>query len=199
MKSNLQFLIFGLMLFVVLAPAHAGAVCPDTFQNIPFLTKGDCSTETYVNALYQLAIALGAILVVLRLIWAGTQYMLSGLVTSKEKAKGEMKAAILGLIIILAAVTILNTINPQLTELKFLRSAKPTGVTSNSGGLNEYVTSLEDFGPGKAIQGNSSDCSFMGTCDSTKYQKQCESQNGTFSFVGGSAMSTGVTTYYCLK
>lgn len=96
-----------------------------TFQNLPGLDNaGNFTTQQYIDALYTIAITAAAILVVFKLIWAGVQYMLSEVVTSKQKAKDDIKGALLGLLIILAAVTILNTVNPNLTNLNFLRNAQ---------------------------------------------------------------------------
>lgn len=105
-----------------------------TFHSLPGLSSGDTfTTEQYINALYTLAISLAAILAVIKLIWAGVQYMLTDIVTSKQKAKDDIKGALLGLMIILAAVTILNTINPNLTNLNFLRNAEQTAPLQSGG------------------------------------------------------------------
>lgn len=74
------------------------------------------TTEGLFNGLYTFAIAIAAILVTIRLIYAGVQYMFSEVITNKSKAKEDIKNALLGLLIILGAVTILNTVNPQLTK-----------------------------------------------------------------------------------
>ncbi|MEX0912928.1 MAG: hypothetical protein WDZ56_00185, partial [Candidatus Paceibacterota bacterium] len=87
-----------------------------TFLQLPFLNNLT-NTANVAEGLFSIAIAIAAILVVIRLIWAGTQYMLSSLVTSKETAKKNIQDALIGLLIILGSVTILQTINPQLLNL----------------------------------------------------------------------------------
>ncbi len=120
------------MILLVL-PALAEAACPDnavvcTFQQLPFLADAaNLTTEDYINALYRMAISIAAILVVLRLVWAGVQYMLSEVVTSKEKARRDIQGALLGLLIVLGAVTILNTINPEITRTDILGRLEPSG------------------------------------------------------------------------
>jgi hypothetical protein len=57
---------------------------------------------------------------VVKIIFAGVKYMLSDLVTSKEAAKKDIRGALIGLLIVLGAVLILNTINPQLKGLTAL-------------------------------------------------------------------------------
>ncbi len=106
------------------------------FQTLPGLENaGNLTTQQYIDALYVIAITAAAILAVFKLIWAGVQYMLSEVVTNKQKAKQDIQGALLGLLIILAAVTILNTINPNLTQINFLRNATPANSipSSNTG------------------------------------------------------------------
>jgi hypothetical protein len=71
----------------------------------------------YVNALYIFAITVGALLAVLKLVAAGVKYMFSDIVTNKEAAKNDIRGALLGLLIVIGAVVILNTVNPNLTNV----------------------------------------------------------------------------------
>ena len=70
----------------------------------------------YINALYLLAISIAAVLAVIKLIIAGVKYMLSDVVTNKASAKADIKGALLGLLLILAAVLILEVINPSIGD-----------------------------------------------------------------------------------
>ena len=59
--------------------------------------------------------------------------MLTDLITSKEDAKKDIQGAVLGLLIIIAAVIILETINPQLTKTQiFLAPAEPIDMSEVS-------------------------------------------------------------------
>jgi hypothetical protein len=129
---NNQLYIFCVILIVLFTPVILlAAEAPSTFQTIPFLGDGvSGGAEAYANALYRVAISLAAVLAVLRLTLAGFKYMFSEVVTDKGEAKKDIQNALVGLLIILAAITILNTINPQLTNFNFLRSA--TSVETNS-------------------------------------------------------------------
>ena len=98
-------------------------------RSIPFL-DGLMTTANLADALFNIAIVIAAILVVVRLVWAGSKYMLSGLVTSKESAKEEIRNALIGLLIILGSVTILQTINPQLLNLNALGELDPVELKS---------------------------------------------------------------------
>ena len=118
-------------------------------RSIPFL-DGISNTANLANALFNIAIVIAAILVVVRLIWAGSRYMTSGLVTSKESAKQDIRDAIIGLLIILGSVTILQTINPQLLNLNALGELDPVQLESPTGvvGGVEGAYAVGDFGIG---------------------------------------------------
>lgn len=109
--------IIGLGLFG--APALAQLTYEPIVQ-IPRLTPNTQNTEQYVNALYLLAITLAAFLAVVKIIFGGVKWMLSDVVTDKSAAKKDIKGALLGLLIVLTAVLILNTINKDLTNLDIL-------------------------------------------------------------------------------
>lgn len=114
-------------------PGIVAAQAPfGTFQEVPFINGAGATTEDYISGLYFIAISAASILVVIRLIMAGTKYVLTDVVSTKGNAKDDIKNSLLGLLIILAAVTILNTINPQLTRTDIFRNAEVTG--GNAGG-----------------------------------------------------------------
>lgn len=87
---------------------------------IPGITDREANIEDYINGLYTLSITAAALLVVVKLIGAGAGYVMSDVVTSKEQSKKDIRNAIIGLLIILASVTILTEINPNLRRLDFL-------------------------------------------------------------------------------
>lgn len=118
---------------MLIFPSMVLAVEVSTFTSIPFLT-GEKTSAAYVEALFNASIAIAAILAVIRLIWAGVQYMLSEVVTKKENARKDIRGALLGLLIILASVTILQTINPNLLNLDVI--GKGAAVNINNGTPN---------------------------------------------------------------
>jgi len=74
--------------------------------------------SSYIRGIYVFALALVIIAALGTLVVGGFMYMLSGTITTQEKAKEYIWAAIGGLILALAAYLILYTINPDLTKLK---------------------------------------------------------------------------------
>ncbi len=143
---------------------------------IPGIANPDAlSTEAYVQALYNISITAAALLVVFKLMVAGVQYMFSEIVTKKEDAKKDIRASLIGLLIILSAVTLLNTINPNLTTLNFLRNAEPASMrierNPNGNGVKTYTCNGRTY-------------SYVGadkpSCDATEERKQHEQQEKTF-------------------
>ncbi len=115
--------IAGLTIFFFTA-LPLGVLAADTiktFQQLPWLADaGQLTTEAYINALYRIAISVAAILVVLRMIWSGVKLMFSESVSGRKNAREDFQNALLGLVIILGAVTILQTINPRLNDTAIL-------------------------------------------------------------------------------
>jgi hypothetical protein len=141
MRLILILVVFSVSAWPVLAGAEETI---RTFQQLPFLAGADLTTtEGYINALYQLAIAAAVIIVVLRLMLAGAKLMLSESVSGRAKAKETITSALLGLAIILGAVTILNTINPNLTRTDILRNASGITLTTGPGPTSSQVMEAE--------------------------------------------------------
>ena len=87
---------------------------------VPGLNPGSMSTAEYINALYILSISVAAFLAVARIILAGVQYVLTDIVPAKDAARKQITGALLGLLIVISAVLVLETINPQLTNFAAL-------------------------------------------------------------------------------
>lgn len=131
------------MIFPIVVFGAEGTTVNTFIDNIPFLS-GEKTTQAFVDAMYKLAIALASIIVVIRLMMAGAKYMLSEVVSSKSKAKEDIKNALLGLLIILAAVLILGTINPKLVGLNFLSDASKLDIKNQDTDVIDKI----NFKPG---------------------------------------------------
>lgn len=74
-----------------------------------------------LNTAFIVAINVGAILAMMRIMWAGWLYMGSAdMWSSKHHAKEVFQNAIIGLLILLAIWIILNQINPDILNITFL-------------------------------------------------------------------------------
>ena len=101
-----------LTLTLLLTPALVSAAFVP-LVGIPGI-NAEASFNDYINALYALSISIAALIAVIKIIIAGVKWMLSDVVSSKQEAKSDIQGALLGLLIIIAAVLILEVINPQL-------------------------------------------------------------------------------------
>lgn len=86
----------------------------------------------FANKVFYAAIAVGAILAVLRLSYAGYLYMTTEAWGHKSHAKQVIGDAILGLLLLLAVWLILNQINPNILNLNVLDRIGQSGATSNA-------------------------------------------------------------------
>jgi uncharacterized membrane protein len=121
---NINYCLFatglGLLFF---GPLAALAVTYEPLVGIPGIDpRSEVSFGQYINQLYFLSISIAALIAVVKIIWAGVQYMLSDIVTDKASAKADIKNSLLGLLLIIAAVVILTTINPELQNLNAFRT-----------------------------------------------------------------------------
>ncbi len=123
---NMKQLLLSILVSVLFFPAtiFAQSSYSTLIDGTPLSDTNDIGQ--YLNSIYLLAIVAAALFAVVKIIIAGVKYMLSDVVTSKEDAKKDIRTSLLGLIIIISAVLILNTINPNLTDfdLKFIKPEK---------------------------------------------------------------------------
>lgn len=94
----------------------AGSYVYEPIVGIPGV-EGAENFDSYIDALYALSISIAALIAVIKIVIAGAKYMLSDLISTKADAKNDIKNSLIGLLIIIAAVVILNTINSDLTNL----------------------------------------------------------------------------------
>ena len=75
----------------------------------------------FFNALFQLAVVVGAMIAVLRLAYAGFLYMTSDAFGQKEHAKEIIRSSLAGLLILFGIWIILHQINPKILDLNILQ------------------------------------------------------------------------------
>ena len=74
--------------------------------------------KQYILTIYTFGLSAGALLAFLMIVVGAIQYTVSEAIGSKEDAKDRITSAIWGLVLLLSAFIILNTINPQLPQLQ---------------------------------------------------------------------------------
>ena len=121
-----------LVLCVILLPSLAWAqdVEFQNLVNIPGLNpdEGAPGLAAYLETFFYTAVGIAALLAVVKLVIAGARYMLSDVANQKEAAKADIRGAIIGLLIVLATVTILLTINPQILQLQLALPTRDGGI-----------------------------------------------------------------------
>ncbi len=121
-------LILTILLFVSISPVNTFAV--DTYtllEPLPCVEgagnceKGKLQTEIsfadYVGYVYKFSIALAVFLAIVVIIYAGFEYMLSEALPAKLDAKGRIKSAVTGLLLVFSSYLILRVIDPRLVQV----------------------------------------------------------------------------------
>ncbi|MFT7507143.1 MAG: hypothetical protein ACI92I_000282 [Acidimicrobiales bacterium] len=147
----------------------------------------------YINALYKISISVAAFLAVVKIIFAGVKYMISDIVPTKEQAKKDIRGALLGLLIVIGAVLILTTINPQLTGLDALQKIPGFSVkTGAHEGRSADQIRIEEMCKSK-FKCKRDVCGFIDDSINDTCKEDCENdKNGVFT---PSLLPGGVCTY----
>jgi hypothetical protein len=117
-----KLLILPLLLFLFLGASFILAQKPleITYPQIPGVTAPTTTKEAlpdYIRYIFQFSLFLGGLIALGSFIYGGVRYLTSaGSPSVVKDAKSRISAGILGLIILMSAYIILNTINPQLVN-----------------------------------------------------------------------------------
>lgn len=120
-KIIVAFILFVIVSLGVLAPAFVVFSQPySPISPLPGSEEIDTSDPgAFFSNMFRWFIVIAATLSVIKLMLCGFQYMMSESISSKSSAKACIWAILAGLAMILLSVLVLQTINPQLTELPF--------------------------------------------------------------------------------
>lgn len=99
------------------AQVYAQDYVPLTKGGIPLMTGDTLDMQNLLNALLGLTVGIAALLAVIMLVIGGFEYMTTDSAFKMGNAKDRITNAIIGLLIVLAAVLILQTINPDIVSL----------------------------------------------------------------------------------
>ncbi|MCA9358598.1 hypothetical protein KC926_00125 [Candidatus Kaiserbacteria bacterium] len=104
-----------LALVIILTPTFVFAEYKP-LVGIPGVTNVNTDFNSYINALYALSISIAALLAVIKIVIAGVKWMTTDIITTKGEAKKDIQGALLGLLVVLAAVLIITVINPDILK-----------------------------------------------------------------------------------
>jgi hypothetical protein len=113
------FLIASLCAVLVIGVASAASAPPRLNVPIGGLDTVPANPGTYINVIYKWGIGLAALLALARLVFGGVSKVLSaGNVVEEGQANQIIKDGLYGLVLLLSIALILNTINPDLLNIK---------------------------------------------------------------------------------
>lgn len=205
MNKSKQIILILVLLTVIIFPIFIfSAYTPlEALPGYKEPASGESQLTNYLSALFNYAIATAAILAVVMIVIGGLQYIgAAGNTSVIEDAKDRIYWAIVGLILALGSWLILNTINPQLKELK-LEGIEPVNTTKEKLELlklqGKFQTDIDIFSAKKCeeISPNYKECASsqpncekignlycryenvkeLGSCDKEEEIKICKNQN----------------------
>lgn len=124
-------------------------------NDLPFYEE-DAGLSAFLNMLFGLSIGAAAILAVIMFSIGGFKYMTSEAFNTKSSAKEQMTSAVVGILIILAATIVLETINPDIVSLRLFTPGNQRDIISGSA----YDETLS----GNAGAGGVVEVTRLGTC-----------------------------------
>jgi len=99
--------------------------------------------SAFLNNTFKIAIIVGAMLAVARILYAGFLYMGSDSWTTKDRAKGVLWDAVVGLVLLLSIVLILRYINPNILKFNLTTQEVSSGPQSQP---NTTIAPTAGFG-----------------------------------------------------
>ncbi len=93
---------------------------------------------TYINAFYSYGLGAAALIAIVLIMVGGAQYILGSGIGSVEAGKKRIGNAVTGLVILLGAYLLLNTINPYLVNWKTIKLPKIKPALFVQGSCNNY-------------------------------------------------------------
>ena len=116
-KSHIAAFTSFILAFFTLVPVTQAFTFEPLSGDLPVIGQNWPGMQQVLNALLAMSVGLAAILAVIMLAIGGFKYMTTDSVFRMGGAKEQIANAIVGLLIVLAAVLVLDTINPNLVSM----------------------------------------------------------------------------------
>lgn len=171
----MKYVLFALILLPLAAHAEVVPLAPLP-TNFGFSTE---SLDGYINTLFYIAIGVGAVLAVLRIVIGGFQYMTSEAVTSTKDARSIITMAIVGLLVLLGSWLALSIINPRINNLNVFNFATDLDTTPVNIGVD--TGKKTDAAAGNFEKGRA----------------DCQSRGGVYTTVGNCGPLDSKCTFTC--
>lgn len=111
---------------------NAGKCTYVPLEPLPGVNSTGLNFANYVSGMFRLLISLGALFAVLMLVIGGINYMIADAGVKIEASKERMKAALYGLLLLVACWLILYTINPNLLRFDLFQQTVNTVAQKNT-------------------------------------------------------------------
>jgi undecaprenyl pyrophosphate phosphatase UppP len=105
--------------------SNGGGSAGDNFSKLFKISGSTNDLSGFITNAFRAVLSLGAILAVIRIGWAGYQYMISDVGETKSHAKEILGDVVIGLLLLLSIYLILNQINPDILNLRPLKLIAP--------------------------------------------------------------------------
>ncbi len=108
------------IIFIISLPLTAGALDYTPLAPIPQLqdTSGKTTVESFIPGAIRLIVGISGALAVIFIMIGGIKYLSTDAWGGKSEAKDTIQNAIFGLLLVIGAYVILNTVNPNLVNLR---------------------------------------------------------------------------------
>jgi hypothetical protein len=126
-KHLLVFIVAGVLAFMVLPGIAHGQVNYTPLAPIEaegFEVRTDLTG--FLIDVFRFTIAISAALAVLLIILGGVQYMSTDAISGKKEGRERIKQALIGLFLVIICYLVLWTVNPDIVDLKFLKTIEST-------------------------------------------------------------------------
>ncbi|MEX0917396.1 MAG: pilin [Candidatus Paceibacterota bacterium] len=179
----MRIFLFALLFFGIPLALFAQGFTPLT-TDFPILSTENASFSSVLNIFLNVVIGIAAVLAVIKIAIGGFKYMGTESFSSKGEAKEDITNAVIGLIIVLAAVFILNIINPDLIKLDVFRNTESVQVETG-GNAPDYENEASlgtDWCYGRLLDGpfceeTRAECEARRDAATSVYETPCEERD----------------------
>ncbi len=169
-----------------------------------FDQSGQSDFSFFLNALFKISIAVGAIIALAMLVYSGIVYMVSGAIGTKSAALKRIQASLWGLLLLIASWLLLYTINPRLVGCDKNGTCPPAGavnISIDDMRVSQTSNTLTPPG-GNCAAWVAGDVRISGSnpADRQTYTNKCESRGGVVRAIGtgsGGLDGGAYTEYAC--
>lgn len=112
-----------LLSVALLVPVVASAQYVPLSPNLPLIGRNFGDLNSLLNNLLTISVAVAALLAVIMIAIGGFKYMTTDSVFQMSGAKEQIANAVIGLLIVISAILILTTINPNLVSLNLFSTS----------------------------------------------------------------------------